>query len=259
MTSSEKIVLTPLKPPSRKKTVIILVIVAVLFVVAGICAIFSTNNDKEYYQETTAVITSIVKRVESERDTTVIPDHGIVEGTQTTTYHDVYVTYSVDGETFSDVKLPNYDISMKEGKTVTITYDSRNPGIPIASAKDSLSLGIAIIVVGVLLCLSTIVYSIILHKENQQETKRIKRLLETGIKIRTTVDSIEKGLYCRFHCMVDGHSYSSPKLNHTEELSVGCMVDIYFDSVGYDVILSSESKHHNYYIDLNSATKATFE
>ena len=258
MTSSEKIVLTPLKPPSRKKTIIIVVIVAVLFVVAGICAIFSTNNDKEYYQETTAVITSIVKRVESERDTT-FTDHGIVEGTQTTTYHDVYVTYSVDGETFSDVKLPNYDISMKEGKTVTITYDSRNPGIPIASAKDSLSIGIAIIVAGVLLCLSTIVYSIILHKRNQQETKRIKRLLETGIKIRTTVDSIEKGLYCRFHCMVDGHSYSSPKLNHTEELSVGCMVDIYFDSVGYDVIQSSESKHYNYYIDLNSATKATFE
>ena len=252
MLDNQKIILEEIKPVPRKFITPILLLVSAIFIVAGIFFINTTNNNKQYYRETSAVITLIDSYIEYKEDS---------EGKTTSKrVYNAYVTYSIDNKTFSNVKLPTYNSSMKEGQTITITYDYRQPEKPILNANSSYILATIIIVVGGLVCLSTIVYHIVIHRKRQKENKRIQQLIATGIMRKVTIDSIIRNSHeLRFYCMVDGFEYLSPCLEPNDELYTGCTVNIYFEKEGYETRKTADKWHSNHYIDLSSVEKGQYK
>lgn len=89
---------------------------AMIFVLVGLILIgggFIFFLDMQgTYQKTEATIVEIVH-------------HHTVDGE---TDSDVFVDYSVGGKDYTHVRLNSYDISMKEGKTITIEYNVDRPG-----------------------------------------------------------------------------------------------------------------------------------
>lgn len=252
MSENKKIKVEELKQVSRWITVPILLLVSAIFIITGIFAINKVNSDKKYYRETSAVITKIDTYTEYDKD---------ADGDTTKkTVHDVYVTYTVDDTTYTNVKLPYYTAGMKEGQTITITYDYRNPGKPVISANTFFIIGIVAIVAGGLTILSIIVYSIIRIKNKKQEQSRIKKLMETGIVRNVTIDCILKsGEGQKFYSIIDGFDYSSPVIENNPELFTGCTINIYFQRDGYEQRKAQDKWHSNYYFDLNSVKKGKYQ
>ena len=89
---------------------------AMIFVLVGLILIgagFIFFRDMQgTYQKTEATIVEIVH-------------HTVVGGE---TESDVFVDYSAGGKPYEHVRLGSYDITMKEGKTITIEYNIDRPG-----------------------------------------------------------------------------------------------------------------------------------
>lgn len=251
MEENRKIEIEEYNPLPRKITTPILLIISIIFIAVGIIFINKTNNDKQYYRETSAVITSIDTYYDYDEDS-----NGNVEVEKE---YDVYVTYSVDGTTYENVKLPQYKYSMEVGQTITITYDSRDPGRAINSAKMSYILSAISIVVGGLVGVSSIIYSIVCVKKSKQEKERINLLIKTGIVKRVTITFISETKYgYYFDCIVDGFEYSSKYIKRTPQLLTGCTVNIYFEKEGYEERLKRGKYQSNYFIDLNSVEEGEY-
>lgn len=63
----------------------------------------------------------------------------------TTTHHDAYVSYTINGVNYDNVKVPNVSSSVKKGDTLTLYYNPQKPGyvrIKSDSAYTLISLGI---------------------------------------------------------------------------------------------------------------------
>lgn len=232
---------------------VMLFVFSAIFIVTGSFLLNKTNNDKQYFLQTSAVITSIDPHYEYDED-----ENG--QETVTKTYN-VYVKYSVDGKLYENVKIPSYNSSMEEGQTITITYDSRNPGKVVNNVKTTYIISIIFISIGAIAVVLMIFGAIKFVKKEKQETERINLLISTGVVKRCVINFIseeyKKGDY--FECIVDGFEYWSPHIKHTPELYTGCTVNIYFEKEGYEERISKGKWHSNYYIDLNSVEEGTYQ
>lgn len=86
-----------------------LLLLGIVLVVAGFIFLGQISGPS---QKTKAVIT----RIE------VIDEPGAQE-----VDHEVYVDYAVDGTRYQDVPLGSYSAFMKEGKEITVRYNTENP------------------------------------------------------------------------------------------------------------------------------------
>lgn len=228
-------------------TPVMLFILGVVFIISGSVYWNKVNNDKQYYLETSAVITAINSNYDNDNGTA-------------TKSNVVYVRYSVDGVLYENVKLPYYIATMKERQTITITYDSRNPGQVVNSAQSSYILSLVFIVVGAAVVVFDVFGTKKSIKKEKQEVERINLLLSTGIVKRCTITFISEGKdNDYFECLVDGYEYHSQLIKHTPKLFTGCTVNIYFEKEGYEERISKERRHSNYYIDLNSVEEGPYQ
>ena len=147
---------TSIKSP--KLVIFMLSLFLVIFTIVATILLTNTMNDKKYYETTQAVITFIEKEVVEDYDD---------EGYYVEVYHYVYVDYEVDGVTYTDVEIPYYDMTMHEGKIITVTYDSRNPGVIINSAKSTII--ISLVMYGA--CIILLVLDLITIKSYRQKKR----------------------------------------------------------------------------------------
>ncbi|MBE6720616.1 MAG: hypothetical protein E7571_08215 [Ruminococcaceae bacterium] len=92
---------------------IIAVIAGIIFIISGI----HTYKNKDLYDST---VTATVVEVVEDIDTVTDPEN------PETTYT-VYIDYEVDGTKYEHVESPESDSTMKEGDTIEILYQSKDP------------------------------------------------------------------------------------------------------------------------------------
>ena len=96
------------------------IIISIVAVIAGIVFIISgihTYKNKDLYDST---VTATVVEVVEDIDTSTDPEN------PETTYT-VYIDYEVDGTKYEHVESPESDSTMKEGDTIEILYQSKDP------------------------------------------------------------------------------------------------------------------------------------
>ena len=161
----------------RPKTIWIfcLIFVTLAFLASGI-ALFLINQERmPFYKETTAIITEID-----------VDRYWDSEGTETTEY-DVFVDYTVDGTKYTHREYGSWDISMYEGKEITIYYDSRDPGKPLESPTN-------LLIISCVFWGGSLIPLIIAAKQIGEiisEKHRIKELKEKGIRKRLPIVMVE--------------------------------------------------------------------
>lgn len=148
------------KAPSAKLIIgVVFSTIGLLFAVIGIAIGISFSDFSAKAESTTAEITRIETYTKSSNGSL-------------TTYHDVYVKYSVDGVTYN-VLLDYFDSSMYVGGTVEVLYNPDNPaeikGNDITITFIFTGMGIVFLIIGLLV--GVIPYT--------KEVKR-KKLIETG-------------------------------------------------------------------------------
>ena len=116
---------------------IIAIIVGLIFAVVGVFVFVNTHNNKNYYREVEGVITNITSET----------NYDSFDDEYETRYY-VYVEYTVDGETYSNVEYPTYHAGMREGDKVTVTYDYRNPDKAVQSVSSSNWISVIFVIVG---------------------------------------------------------------------------------------------------------------
>lgn len=100
--------------------------------------------------------------------------------------HEVYVTYTFEGETYERVRLNEYSSSMYKGKSITLLCDPKNPG----RVKTEFGAYLALFLVGgigILFSCIGIIPLIIFHRKKVQK----KRLLANGRVLHATVERID--------------------------------------------------------------------
>lgn len=99
--------------------------------------------------------------------------------------HDVYVTYTYDGQTYEDVRLNFWSSDMNEGDNITLYCKPDTPAKPHSVSPNYL-IGTLLLFMGFCFFLIGIYNWIIFFKKK----KRKKNVLQNGIHILATVDYI---------------------------------------------------------------------
>ena len=117
---------------------IICVLIGIVFIVIG-TIVAVTANPKAYDKETTGIIVHIDEHWETHVD-----EDDLV--------HDVYIDYTVDGKTYTNVQYPEYKAGMQVGDEVKVYYQSENPLLIAGEGKDLLPVfGIGFAVIGLIM------------------------------------------------------------------------------------------------------------
>ena len=130
-----------------KKFLILVLVIGLIFIGVGTFFLIKDNKNKQYYAKTSATV------VDVDKDTTVVYEE---DGVTSETKVDIYVDYEVDGVKYSNVRYQSFNIGVKKGDTITITYDVRNPGEPFSEGTNLFAY-ITFIVLGSIVTLTTIV------------------------------------------------------------------------------------------------------
>ena len=262
-----KIVLKP-KNNHNIWSAIILFVCGLIFAAVGIIMIVHTQVNKQYYKTTEATIVEIVEHHNIVHDT---------DGTTVSNDHDVYVSYEVDGVQYDHVLYTQYDITMEEGKQITITYDTRTPGKPFSAGGNKV-----LMIASFVASLIIFIMAISVISRYKKEHNKIAFLLNNGKKVRATIVSISKlhesdeaftttrsrsyhsrrpghgrvtvttteatdaapGKYSIFTCEAQNQVFTSEPFYTNELLYPGCTVDVY--------MLNDDG--FIYYVDLESVT-----
>ncbi len=94
-----------------KTEIIVVLCCALVFFIVGCVFLARAFSFKKYGEKTNAVITRIEESYDSDGDTD----------------YTVYVSYSVKGVKYENVRLNTYTSGMREGKTIPILYMRDNP------------------------------------------------------------------------------------------------------------------------------------
>ncbi|MGN0961621.1 MAG: DUF3592 domain-containing protein [Christensenellales bacterium] len=241
---NKKIKISEIKPIPLWLTSTILIAVSILFFSIGLIVTNNTNKNKQFYKETIATIVYIdtYDEIEEKNDGTIV----------STTTHDVYINYSVDGVDYENIKTNFYKQGMYVGQEITVTYDSRNPSKIILDTKTSSIICIIIFIVSSLLFVATICGTIKALIDREKYKEFVNNILTTGLVKRAVIHFIYSTQHrSHFICYIDGHEYSSEEFKFNPDLYTGCTVNIYFEKEGYE-----ERKQNGliqiYYIDINS-------
>lgn len=150
-------------------------------VVLILVAAFIWGNERRFRQKAVEVTGEIVEIFTGYDDYGHRGDYG------RRISHDVYVTYTFEGETYERVRLNEYSSSMYEGKSITLFCDPDNP----RKVKTGLGLYLAFWVVGgigILFSCIGIIPLIIFHRKKARK----KYLLANGRVLHATVERIDR-------------------------------------------------------------------
>lgn len=113
-------------------TIIVFALLTVVFFGIAIWSSFRSVEIQKYYKETEATISRIEIYWDSEDE-----EYD----------HYTYVDYTVDNVEYTNRKLDYYTSTFREGDTITILYDTRNPS-NITHPSSNITLQIACFVIG---------------------------------------------------------------------------------------------------------------
>ncbi|MGN1457246.1 MAG: DUF3592 domain-containing protein [Acutalibacteraceae bacterium] len=114
----------------NKISTIVPIMLAVIFIATGVVGIIIVisieQEDNEFFSKAetcTAYVNSVHTYTTRSRTGT-----GKHRRYRTTTHHDAYVSYTIDGVNYDNVKIPNVSGSVNRGDTLTLYYDPQKPG-----------------------------------------------------------------------------------------------------------------------------------
>lgn len=145
----------------------VFLIVGIIFVALGLFIWNDTKNFMKNAIKTEATIERINERYHGDGDSD----------------YDVYVSYFVDGESYTE-ELNTYNSSMREGKKITIYYNPDNPKEIISS--DSSIIVIIFLIIGGVFVLIPLIWFII----NLKNKKKRKRIIGYGCLIDANIVSV---------------------------------------------------------------------
>jgi len=132
--------------------------IAVIAIIAGVYLTFFSANG---FEKTTAVIVSV----------TELPKEFENEDTQ----YDVVVEYTVEGKKYTQ-KLDYYSPSFKEGGTVEIKYDPKDPSV----IRGGGNFGIIILIIGVVI-LGVVIFSIVRGRQSLKKLKETESIGKSAV------------------------------------------------------------------------------
>ncbi len=145
-------------------------LVGIIFVIVGVVLLISGMQ----FRKTAVEVTAVITKIDSYRD---------FDGEMN---YDVYVDYSYDGNTYSKVRLNEYNSSMYEGKEISLFID---PDVPTRKTTNFGSIFGVVICIGIGSIFSLVgICSILVMR---RKTVKNKELIAAGHSIFATVNSIE--------------------------------------------------------------------
>ena len=157
-----------------KISTIVPIMLAVIFIATGVFGIIivisNEQEDNEFFSKAetcTAYVNSVHTYTTSSRTGT--RKH---RRYRTTTHHDAYVSYTIDGVNYDNVKIPNVSGSVNRGDTLTLYYDPKEPGYARLKSNQAdtwMSIGI----LSIFVIVGTVVLIISIRPKNRMSQPQI--------------------------------------------------------------------------------------
>ena len=213
--------------------------IGLVFLIVGIFAYKDYANALLKGKEVTAEITDIEHRSHGDKD-----------------YHDVYLTYTYDGITYSDVEISFYSSTMYIGEKIAVYVDPLNPSDVMAVKGENL-VGIIFLIIGIVyipIGAPFLIYPFV--KEHN-----IRKLLENGRCVYGVITEIVCNgsitmngrhpyfVICNYFDPASGKTYKFKSQNSYKSLNdyfnVGDSIAIYINPDNYK----------KYFVDIRTATE----
>lgn len=209
-------------------------ILGIVFIIAGIMWIIDSISFKANAVEITGKIVKIETYYEYENNG---------KRKEVEENHNVFVDYEYNGVYYDNVKI-DYNVGMREGETITLLCDPKNPG-DVRTSSDILLIPVLVLVLGLIAGCVGISKLVSEVKKNSSQ----KRLLSEGKILRAVVESIERNksirvngrcpyiIYCTYTDEFNGNVYHFESDNiwgHQEMMfQVGSSINVHVDHNDY--------------------------
>lgn len=161
-------------------------------------------------------------------------------------HHEVFVTYTFEGQTYEWVQLMEYDSSMYVGKSISLLCNPENPG-RVRTKSGFLIVAIMLTVIGIVFSCVGIIPMVFAAKKKQKR----KRLLANGRVLHATVERVGRNTSIAVNGQNPYVIYCSWKDEYTDVLYRFKSDDLWTDPS----FLFDSGSEINVYVDGNDFSK----